>query len=57
VKHGWFADWDEEAAGFRPVLQTKKGTVGSLDIWFTEEDQCNEFIRTEVIGEGLLITT
>lgn len=52
-EHGWYANWDEESMAFQPVLQTKSGTVASLDIWFQEESACDGFIRDEVIGAGV----
>lgn len=52
TEHGWYANWDKDAEAFQPILQTKSGTVTSLEIWFKEEAACDDFIREEVVGEN-----
>lgn len=54
---GWFADLDEErgeVAGYawRPFLQCP-GHVVPADIWFASEEDCQEFIRTDILGRGM----
>lgn len=52
LQTGWFADWDEEAKGWQPCIQTPALINSSLEIWFPSEEACLDFIRTEVLGQG-----
>lgn len=54
---GWWAEEDcEEDQGWRPVLQLD-GYVATFDIWFRTEQDCEDWIRTSVIGAGMLGAT
>ena len=57
-KRGWFAEIDDEAATeykWRPVLQAD-GWLGELgDIWFRTEQECLDWIKTEILGHGMLV--
>lgn len=55
---GWFADLDEDEppdspARWRPYLQIA-GCCLPLRAWFATEDDCLDFIRSSVVGQGLL---
>lgn len=52
---GWFADLDEDQKSpmWQPCLQAQGGVVTNLDISFTTEQDCLDFIRTEVLGCGM----
>lgn len=55
-KKGWFADVDKDAGTrfiWQPCLQLEGG-VSELPIWFESEADCLEFIKTDVIGLGML---
>uniref|UniRef100_UPI003F493582 hypothetical protein n=1 Tax=Streptosporangium sp. CA-235898 TaxID=3240073 RepID=UPI003F493582 len=53
--NGWFAEWDRETTngGWRPVLQLD-GHAPDFDIWFSTKQECEDWIREEVIGCGML---
>jgi hypothetical protein len=60
---GWFADVYNECASdptppelvgkWQPVLQIG-GACLPLDVWFDSAEACEDFIATEVIGQGML---
>jgi hypothetical protein len=57
---GWFADpGDKDDDGYderypwRPYLQISAGCV-PLRLWFASKEDCEQFIRDEVLGKGLL---
>lgn len=57
---GWFADpGDTDEDGYdpthpwRPYLQID-GACIQLSIWFATKDECERFIREEVLGKPLL---
>ena len=52
---GWFADLDKDQKTpmWQPCLQLQGGIVTNLDISFTTERDCLDFIRAEVIGHGM----
>lgn len=54
-KRGWFADVDPEMKAFKwqPCCQVD-GMVQSLDIWFSSKEGCEDWIREEVLGLGML---
>lgn len=55
-KKGWFADVDPDAGTrfiWQPCLQLE-GACSALDIWFENEEDCLEFIRTEILPLGML---
>lgn len=54
---GWFAEFDREASAgvpWRPVLQLDGGHAPDLDIWFASQQECEDWIRDNVIGRGML---
>lgn len=56
MKRGWFSDRDADAPyakyPWRPYLQLD-GMCLSLDNWFRTEEECDAFLRTDVIGQGM----
>lgn len=56
---GWFACFErgDEAVSdeypWRPVLSLG-GYMVSTDSWFKTEDECLDFIRTQILGQPLL---
>lgn len=53
---GWFADIDPEApAAYQwvPVVQTP-GCCFPLPVWFATEDECSDWIDSDIIGLGRL---
>lgn len=56
---GWFADiTDEEDRDSRwpwqPFIQTAGGCFPLQGVWFATEEECEIFIRGEIIGRGVL---
>lgn len=52
---GWFADIDSDQTGeyrWQPCLQLD-GWCPPLPVWFKTEQDCLDFIRTEVISQGI----
>lgn len=61
-RQGWFADVDPEEAPrrgyeYQPCLQLEGGICLSFDVWFKTEDECVDYIRTNIIGKQLLSTS
>ncbi|MEV1245119.1 hypothetical protein [Nonomuraea sp. NPDC049750] len=55
--NGWFAEFDREATAeyaWRPVLQTDGGLAPDFDIWFATKEECEKWIRENVIGCEML---
>lgn len=53
---GWFAEFDDEVVlpgRWRPVLQLD-GHAPDFDIWFPTKEECEGWIRTQVIGRTML---
>jgi hypothetical protein len=55
---GWFADLaDEEERNprwpWQPFIQIT-GSCLPLPVWFETEAECLDFIRTDIVGRGLL---
>ena len=48
---GWFADRSDDRAGWSPHLQIS-GAILPLPVWFDTRDECENFIRAELIGQG-----
>lgn len=55
-KRGWFADWDTEATekGYQPCLETGTGHVPCFQVWFYTKRECEQWIRENVLGVGML---
>lgn len=54
---GWFADLapdDEEVVRgmWQPCIASRTGIHASLDIWFRTEQECEAFIRDEILRIG-----
>lgn len=54
MTRGWFADWDAEASGWQPCLETGEGHVPCFEMWFPTEEACRSWIQETVIGAGML---
>lgn len=55
VSH-WFADIDPEQEGtyiWQPCLETGQGHIPCLPVWFSSKAECEEWIRSNVIGAPL----
>ena len=53
---GWFADTNRESNPrwpWQPCLQTDSGCF-DIEIWFQTEAECLAFIKSEIIGKGLM---
>jgi len=49
---GWFADRSDEMPGhWAPHLQTD-GLILPVSVWFDTREQCEAFIRAELVGQG-----
>lgn len=60
-RHGWFSDvgTDEDDKVtyhkmWQPCLELGTGLIPSIDIWFTTEVACDDFIKTEILGQPFL---
>lgn len=53
---GWFAEPDPETPAYpwRPVLQLEGTCAPDFDIWFKTKDECETWIRENVLGAGML---
>ncbi len=52
---GWFADTSDDAPKnfpYQPCLQLD-GMCMDFDIWFATREECEEWIRKEVIGQEM----
>jgi hypothetical protein len=50
---GWFADIDPDVDHrWQPCLQLG-GWCPSMPVWFKSEQECLDFIRDEIIGQGM----
>ena len=59
VMVGWFSDVDAEQEGeseyvWQPCLETGTGHIPSVGIWFKSKSECDDFIRTTILGHGML---
>lgn len=58
---GWFADVCNDDAetdpvtlvSWQPCLQVD-GAVHSFDVWFASREDCEAYIREEIVGQGML---
>ena len=53
-ERGWFADISSDEGmedRWQPHIQCE-GVCPSLDVWFETEEDCNQFIREQIIGKG-----
>lgn len=54
---GWFADADnwregdhgERMDGWQPCLETGTGFIPTFDVWFKTREECERFIRDEIL--------
>lgn len=56
VQLGWFASIDEESDPrwpWQPCLQLPS-SIGAMQIWFATEEECLDFIRTYILGKGII---
>lgn len=51
-KHGWYVSYDSLDHVYVPTLQAVN-CITSLDYPFDYEEDCLEFIKFEVLGQGL----
>ena len=54
IAQGWYAGLDDDGK-WQPSLQLN-GIILELPIWFDSKPNCDEFIRMEIIGRGLIVT-
>lgn len=52
TEHGWYPQFDDRVDMYVPVLWTNN-CVARLDYPFDYEEDCLEFIKFEVLGQGL----
>lgn len=52
---GWWAEWDEGGAGWRPTVQLPGSLAASLEgIWFYSETDCLAFVQENLPSLGRL---
>ena len=56
--NGWWAEMDEEQSRvgeycWHPTLQVD-GIQHNVDVWLSSQEACEEFIRREILGQGML---
>lgn len=56
MTRGWFADRDDSAAphNWAAFLQLDGMCLRLDGAWFSSEQDCAEFIRTDILGKGEL---
>lgn len=58
TERGWFADIDDpppDGFPWTPCLQVS-GAVHAFDVHFKTREECEQFIREEILGAGMLDT-
>lgn len=57
TKLGWFAEYDEDATGYkwRPAIELAGAIILDLDIHFPTEAECDVWIKKEIIGKGMAV--
>ena len=61
MKTGWFADIANvddpllKSDGYRwqPCLQLEGGHCPAFDVWFATKEECERFIKDEILGQGV----
>jgi len=52
--NGWFADIEDEGDYWQAFLQNDIGCFPLDGIWFQSKEQCEEFIRTDILGKEMI---